>query len=78
MLQVEIAARGHQHLEHAELLRRQLQLDVAAVRSATGGLEAEVADLQHLESGASIAPSIADLKDLDHPASEIAQLILGS
>lgn len=38
----------------------------------------QVAGLQHLESGAAITPSITDLTDLDHPAPEIAQLILGS
>ena len=35
-------------------------------------------DLQHLESGAAIAPSIAALDDLSNPASTIAQLILGN
>ncbi len=38
----------------------------------------QVADLQRLESGAAITPSIADLSDLQNPASKIAQLILGS
>ena len=38
----------------------------------------QVAGLQHLESGAAIAPSIADLTDLQDPASTIATLILGS
>ena len=38
----------------------------------------QVAGLQHLESGAAIAPSIADLTDLQDPASIIATLILGS
>ena len=38
----------------------------------------QVEDLQHLESGAAIAPSIAALDDLTNPASTIAELILGS
>ena len=38
----------------------------------------QVSELEGLPAGAAINPSIADLSDLQTPASTIAQLILGS